>query len=208
MSAQVAGKRPLGAVGRAGIVVGMHVAVLFVIAQAFVMKEKTKLPPDINATFIDEPTIIDAPPPIGPVEPDMLHDDLWVPEPVAPPMDMGDESPPISGTNDVVPPPVIQPRVNLVSVRADPRYPLTQPQYPVPDVREGNEGSTEIEVYVLPSGRVGDARVLRSSGFPRLDQAALDEAKRKWRLQPASRDGVAIGQWHPLRVVFKLKNNQ
>ena len=31
----------------------------------------------------------------------------------------------------------------------------------------GNEGSVDIEIYVLPNGRVGDARILRSSGFER-----------------------------------------
>jgi hypothetical protein len=39
-----------------------------------------------------------------------------------------------------------------------------------------------------------------------LDQSAVDEAKRRWRLQPATRDGVPFAQWHKLRVVFELRN--
>ena len=37
----------------------------------------------------------------------------------------------------------------------------------------------------------GDARVVKSTGFEELDRAALAEAKRNWRLLPATRDGVA-----------------
>ena len=57
---------------------------------------------------------------------------------------------------------------------------------------------------MLPNGRVGDARVVKSTGFEELDLAALAEAKRNWRLLPATRDGEPIAQWHRLRVTFKL----
>jgi TonB family protein len=57
-------------------------------------------------------------------------------------------------------------------------------------------------------GRVGDARIVKSTGFPALDQSALDEAKRKWRLTPATRDGVPFAQWHRLRVTFKLNTQR
>ncbi len=34
----------------------------------------------------------------------------------------------------------------------------------------------------------------------------LEEAKRNWRLIPATRDGVPIAQWYKVRVTFKLTN--
>ena len=64
----------------------------------------------------------------------------------------------------------------------------------------------DLEIYVLPNGRVGDARVLRSSGFEDFDQSALQEARRNWRFLPATRDGQVFAQWYRLRVVFKLQN--
>ena len=64
----------------------------------------------------------------------------------------------------------------------------------------------DIEIYVLPNGRVGDARIVKSSGFERLDRSALDEASRNWRLMPATRDGVPFAQWYRLRVIFKLES--
>jgi TonB family protein len=50
--------------------------------------------------------------------------------------------------------------------------------------------------------------VLRSTGFPALDQSAMAEAKKRWRMLPATRDGVPFAQWHRLRVVFKLENRR
>jgi protein TonB len=92
----------------------------------------------------------------------------------------------------------------IVAVRQDARHPLTQPPYPPAEIRAGNTGTADIEVYVLPSGRVGDARIIKSTGFDALDRSALAEAKRNWRLLPATRDGVPIAQWHRLRVTFRL----
>jgi protein TonB len=104
---------------------------------------------------------------------------------------------------EVIPP---QPATALVGVRQDSRHPLTQPAYPSIDIRQGNEGSVELEVYVLPNGRIGDVRVLKSAGSPTLDQSAVDEAKRRWRMLPATRDGEPYAQWHRLKVTFSLRN--
>jgi protein TonB len=71
-------------------------------------------------------------------------------------------------------------------------------------IREGNQGTIEVEVFVQPDGRVADARVLKSTGYAELDLAAIAEAKRNWRLIPATQDGKPIAQWHRLRVTFKL----
>jgi len=93
-------------------------------------------------------------------------------------------------------------------VQLDSRHPLSQPPYPPGEIRAGNTGTADIEIYVLPTGRVGDARIVKSTGFPALDQSAMDEAKRKWRLTPATRDGLPIAQWHRLRVTFKLNQQR
>jgi protein TonB len=96
--------------------------------------------------------------------------------------------------------------VDIVNARQDASHPLSQPRYPAWDTSEGNQGNVDVELYVLPNGRVGDARIVRSSGFERLDQSTIDEAKRNWRLLPATRDGVPFAQWYKVRVTFKLTN--
>lgn len=211
MSARVAIRNHWGALGRMGIVAGMHVAVAFVIAGALVIKNEISLPQEIETTIIDEPLQPVDPPDIP--DPQVQRVELNVPPPVVPPIEVdavnneaiSAQVEPIERIIDPVgsnvPMPVIE------GVRQDPRRPLTQPYYPPSEIRAGNEGNAELEVYVLPSGRIGDVRIVRSTGHPRLDQSAIEEAKKNWRLIPATRDGVAIAQWHRLRVVFQLKKD-
>lgn len=210
MGTRIATRNHWGALGRMGIVAGMHAAVIFVVAGALVIKNEMSLPPEIETILIDEPPDNIDPPPIP--QPKIERVELTVPEPVVPPIEHETLGPPISAQVEPVervidqggsaePVPVIQ------NVRQDPRRPLTQPYYPPSEIRAGNEGNADLEVYVLPNGRIGDVRIIRSTGHPRLDQSAIDEAKKTWRLIPATRDGVAIAQWHRLRVVFQLKKD-
>lgn len=90
-------------------------------------------------------------------------------------------------------------------LRVDPRHPLTPPEYPATSVRLNEEGRVLLLIHVLPDGRVGDVRISRSSGYPRLDAAALREARRSWRFQPAEASGgQAIAAWGTFEVVFTL----
>jgi protein TonB len=201
-------RRPLGALGRIGVVAGLHVAVIYLVATGLGIAPKLEIAKDIETVFLDDQIPEPAPPPLP--QPDIpFRQDVVVPTPV---IDI--EIPP---TYDSFNPPTVDlpPRTEaipqapgpiLTAVRQDARYPLTQPPYPPGAVRAEQEGAVELEIYVLPNGRVGDARVLRSTGFALLDQSAVDEAKRRWRLQPATRDGVPFAQWHKLRVVFELRN--
>ena len=147
-----------------------------------------------------------------PIDDRFLKNTVFVaPEPpVLPPTT---DDPPDRIEAEVVPPEKIDfiPReegraVTLLGVRRDPTHPLTQPPYPAPMIRGNYEGVVEVEVFVQPDGRVADARIVKSSGFDAFDRATLDEARRRWRLLPASRDGVPYAQWERQRVVFKLED--
>lgn len=107
------------------------------------------------------------------------------------------------------PPPVAAPApapkpVQRTAPASDPRRGLTQPDYPPASRRAGEEGTVVLELYVLANGRVGEARVKQSSGFPRLDEAAVREAKRTWRLRPGTEDGQAVPMWGQFAVTFRL----
>ena len=65
-------------------------------------------------------------------------------------------------------------------------------------------GVVELELRIGVDGRVRDARVLRSSGYPRLDRAAVAEATRNWRLRPATFDGEPIEGVYRIKVTFRL----
>jgi periplasmic protein TonB len=209
MNTQVAERRPMGALGRMAMVAGLHGAVLYLIASSLGIVPSLVPEPVIPAQVFDEPRdpVDPAPTPVQP----RLREDLDIPI-ERPEVDIAQDpldDPPHVIIGGETPPPVIiddTRGTQMVGVRPDSRHPLSQPAYPLTDVRQGNEGAVELEVYVLPSGRVGDVRVLKSTGSPTLDQSAMEEARRKWRLLPATRDGEPYAQWHRLRVVFNLKD--
>jgi protein TonB len=203
-------QRPLGAAGRMGVVVAMHAALLFVLVRGMGVRIPViEGPDDIQARLIDRPTIDPVQTPIIPPRNDVA---IWIPEPEHPPVEQDppdkekiitDTQPPGDGkrgSGSAIPQP------QITGVQVDARHPLTQPPYPASRIRFNDEGAVDLELYVLPNGRVGDARVLKSSGFEDFDRSALQEARRNWRLQPATRDGEAFAQWYRLRVVFKLQN--
>jgi len=68
------------------------------------------------------------------------------------------------------------------------------PAYPVQSRRLGETGAVVLRVELNESGHVALARIERSSGHPRLDEAALSTV-RAWRCTPPMRNG------HPVRAV-------
>lgn len=66
------------------------------------------------------------------------------------------------------------------------------PPYPSVSRRLGEAGRVMLRVELDATGRVVQAQVVDSSGFSRLDAAAL-AAVRNWRCEPPRRDGRAVG---------------
>lgn len=79
------------------------------------------------------------------------------------------------------------------------------PQYPALSRRLGEQGRVMLDVYILPDGSVGEIKLNRSSGFPRLDNAAL-QAVKTWKYVPAKRGDTAIPFWYVQPVSFVLNN--
>jgi len=94
--------------------------------------------------------------------------------------------------------------VEIVQAKTDPRHPLTRPLYPAQAKRMGEFGTVELLLYILPNGKVQDAKISRSSGFKRLDDAAVQEALRAWRLLPMRENGVAVAGWGAIAITFRL----
>jgi protein TonB len=197
-----------GRLGRMGIVAGMHVAAFYMIASGLgIVPTLVETPERVVTTIIEDRPVQDDPLPR--TDPVPSTPPITVPIPEVPPIeqpraDDGIVAQPIDPLRVDAGPGSADPVPAIVPVRQDVRHPLSQPRYPSPDIREGNEGNADVEVYVLANGRVGEARIARSTGFPRLDQSAIDEAKRNWRLIPATRNGEAIPQWYRVRVTFRI----
>lgn len=65
------------------------------------------------------------------------------------------------------------------------------PVYPRTSRKLGEEGTVILNVEWNQEGKITLASVKKSSGFSRLDHAALT-AIEKWRCNPAERDGVPV----------------
>jgi protein TonB len=78
------------------------------------------------------------------------------------------------------------------------------PVYPTISKRMGEVGETRIRVYVSESGSVEEVKLERSSGFYRLDQAAIEAAK-KARFTPYVEMGKAIKIQVIIPYVFILE---
>ena len=77
------------------------------------------------------------------------------------------------------------------------------PTYPPASRRAGEQGTVRLKVLVDTSGRASNVAVTQTSGFPRLDQAAV-EAVRKWRFVAATDGTNKIQAYTQVAVTFKL----
>ena len=78
-----------------------------------------------------------------------------------------------------------------------------KPTYPMLSRRAGEEGRVMLRVMVEVSGTPSKVEIEKSSGFPRLDEAALDAVKR-WKFVPARRGTEAIAESVVVPLSFKL----
>jgi len=77
------------------------------------------------------------------------------------------------------------------------------PEYPWTARLQGYQGRVVLSVWVSAEGQADRLAVLRSSGYPSLDRAAV-AAVQGWRFQPARRAGYDTGSLLYVPVVFRL----
>lgn len=77
------------------------------------------------------------------------------------------------------------------------------PKYPQLSRKKKEQGTVLLKLLVKADGTVGNVNVLKSSGFSRLDQAAL-QAVKHWRFVPAKQQGKAIDFWYEMPMTFAL----
>jgi protein TonB len=89
-----------------------------------------------------------------------------------------------------------------------PRYEMAYlnnpaPAYPPLARRAKEQGRVVLRVLVSASGMAQDVEVRSSSGFERLDRAAV-EAVRRWRFAPARRGVETVAAWALVPILFQL----
>ena len=120
---------------------------------------------------------------------------LPAPVPAHPPAPVATEAP------KSAPPPLLvtQPRFNA-DYLDNPK-----PPYPSAARRMGEEGEVRLRVYVDTAGNPQQIEIFRSSGFPRLDQAAQDTV-RQWRFIPARQGDQPVPAWVIVPIQFNLRS--
>jgi periplasmic protein TonB len=94
---------------------------------------------------------------------------------------------------------------SLVEPSADADYLKNPPPgYPRISRRNGEQGTVVVRVFISTQGTPEKAEVRTSSGFARLDQAAL-EAVQRWRFVPGRRHGTPEAMWFNIPVRFILE---
>ena len=116
-------------------------------------------------------------------------------------------SPPATATAAVAGPapaaPPVPSRVELPSSNAD-YLNNPKPAYPPLSKRLGEQGKVVVRVFIGADGTAQQAQVQQSSGFDRLDQAALSTVL-KWRYVPGKRAGVPEAMWFNVPINFVLE---
>ncbi|MCY3021531.1 MAG: energy transducer TonB [Planctomycetota bacterium] len=79
--------------------------------------------------------------------------------------------------------------------------------YPAQARRDNVQGTVQLRIEVLTSGKVGCVAVARSSGCTVLDRAACETAQ-AWTFTPAEDDGQPIVAELRVSVIFKLTERQ
>lgn len=79
-----------------------------------------------------------------------------------------------------------------------------RPSYPSISRRMGEQGKVLLRVLVDENGLPQQIEIKQSSGFDRLDKAALASVQR-WRFVPGKRNGVPEAMWNIVPVNFVLE---
>ena len=99
--------------------------------------------------------------------------------------------------------PALAPALVLPSADAD-YLNNPPPAYPRQSKRMGEQGTVVLRVLIGLQGTAEKAEVRTSSGFVRLDQAALETVQR-WRYVPGKRNGSPEAMWFNVPVRFILE---
>ena len=152
-------------------------------------------PTPVKRTITKAPTPPPAPRPMAIADPTPAPNaptGVLTPPPPAPPIDAPVAEAPAPSAPPAAPP--APPRIVLPSSDAD-YLQNPRPAYPLMSKRLGEQGKVIVRVYIGADGLPQRAEIGKSSGYDRLDQAAISSVMR-WKFVPGKRNGVAEAMWN------------
>jgi periplasmic protein TonB len=187
--------------GLAALVIAGHLAVIYAVAMSLGIVEVPVVQAPIEAVFIDAK--IDEP---EPAKPESLPVARSQPTVDVPPPEVPVIEAPAEMAISVPPAPLVAEPLASSAVVESTSLKVTRrvdPVYPPASRRMDEQGAVRLRVMVDERGRPQEVQVAESSGFPRLDEAAVS-AVRRWVFAPAVQDAVAVPTWTQVSVVFQL----
>jgi periplasmic protein TonB len=191
-------------------VIILHIGIVWAFYTGLAGKLVQKIIPPVEIAQIDKPKDVDKPPPPPPK--------LEEVKPFVPPPEFVDiQAAPqvtnaITDTSQVArpaPPVAVAAPVQhaRTAIAQDPKHPLHigEDYYPDASKRAGEEGRCVVTVTVAADGRITNAAIQQTSGFPRLDEACLKGVKDQ-RMKPATEDGKPVETTASLPIQWKLTN--
>jgi TonB family protein len=103
------------------------------------------------------------------------------------------------------PPPKPSQALGTGETKESPGYLLNpHPPYPEEARQLRQAGQVLLRVKVDDQGAVESVELAKSSGYPLLDESALQTVEREWKFQPARLAGVAVSSTVDVPIVFNL----
>ncbi len=205
-------------------VIGLHIAGLWALQSGLLRRAvEMVVPVQVIADLIElpQPKVEPTPPPPAPQptpKPQPVVRQTPRPQPTPLPVAVADPAP--SDQAPIVPAPVppapaepspaparpVEPAVPAVQLPSSTADYLNNPApaYPPLSRRLGEQGRVVVRVLIGTDGTASQAEIRSSSGFERLDQAALQTVL-KWRYVPGKRAGVPEAMWFNVPINFVLE---
>ena len=211
-------------------VVGLHVGLIWALQTGLLMRTAELIvPAEVLAQFIDPPAPVVEPVPVPPQPPAPAEPKKAVAKPPArpqpQPLAVADPLP--SPDSSKAPAGVVTPTVQAAPIAVAPAAPAAppappsppavqlpssdadylqnaRPPYPPMSKRLNEQGKTTVRVLIGVDGSPQRADIVQSSGFERLDQAAVTTVMR-WRYVPGKRGGVAEAMWFNVPINWVLE---
>jgi protein TonB len=198
-----------------GIVALLHILLGYAFITGLALKAVKAIVEPIEAVNIEE----EAPPPEEPPPPPPK--DVEIPPFVPPPeVSVAQEAAPTITVQQQVqqtaPTVISQPKAEPAPALAPPTPAtpkgrgnvISEDDYPDASRRAEEQGVTRVSYTIDPTGKVTDCKVTQSSGSTRLDEATCKIIMRRFRFNPATRDGQPVADTKSQPVRWQLRDSR
>jgi len=188
------------------MVLALHAMLLWLIQSGLARQAITLTQESVEALLLTDAA--PPPPPVAAPKTPPLKTPLLpvIPTTTTPPVITTPTAPAISNAAPVTPSQSTAPPTPSIRTGAviQPGASCAKPDYPSASRRLEEEGTVSLKFLIGADGRVLQAEIEKTSGFPRLDEAARN-ALSKCQFRPGTIDGKAEQSWASIKYTWRLE---